>query len=213
MLFYSLYYAKKVNISRTKAVVSILLGSTIVFFLLHGSLFAVRFIAEHQILNIHSVQNSLGRVFVLVPIVSFLLSKILKIPPNKLNDLFAFSQPLIWGTTSIGCLFAGCCNGYSCEWGIYNARLDSFVFPTQFFNALILIGIFLVLIKIFQKNHYNTKGILYPLMLIMVGLTRFFTEFLMDSEKILFGVSAVGVHCLVMLLVGFVWIQKCRLKN
>lgn len=52
-----------------------------------------------------------------------------------------------------------------------------------------------------------------PLMLIMYGTVRFFTEFLHDNEKLFIGISYVAYNCLFMILVGIILFLILKRRN
>lgn len=148
--------------------------------------------------------TSIIRTLLLIPMVGFWLSKILKIEWAKICDMLACVPMLIGSIGCFGCVFAGCCRGYPFEWGIYNARIHEKVFPVQLLNALIMLAIAGFLIYRAKRNNYISDGLSYPIMLILFGSTRFLTEFLSDNSKMYIGLSALAIHSILDLLIGSV---------
>lgn len=206
IMIYSLWYGPKLGIKRYKAVAAILIGSIVALEMMYFLADVVGYLAGKNFLGMSSAMISMSRVFIYIPGLAWIIGKILKVEWGKLCNLFSFSQPFIWGTTSIGCLFTGCCRGYPCEWGLYNTRTCENVFPIQVVNAAILISITLFLFIKSKKRNYTVDPDLYPVMLVLVGSTRFLTEFFMDNEKIILACSEISFECLLMCIVGMVWI-------
>jgi hypothetical protein len=213
IMLYSLWYGPKLGIRRYKAVAEILIGSAVALELMYFLGDIVGYLAGRHFLGMNSAMISLSRVYIFVPILAWFIGKILREEWGKLCNLFSFSQPFIWGTTSIGCLFTGCCRGYPCEWGLYNTRTCENVFPIQMINAVILILITLFLFFKSKKRNYTVDPELYPTMLVLVGATRFITEFFMDNEKIFLGCSGISFQCLLMWIVGASAIAAIRRRN
>lgn len=213
IMIYSLWYGPKLGIKRYKAVAAILIGSIVALEMMYFFADIVRYLSERNFLGMNTAMISMSRVFIFVPGLAWIIGKLLKVEWGKLCNLFSFSQPFIWGTTSIGCLFTGCCRGYPCEWGLYNTRTCENVFPIQVVNAAILILITLFLFFRSKNRHYTVDPTLYPIMLVLVGSTRFITEFFMDNEKIFLWCSGISFQCLLMCVVGIVWIVTVKRKE
>ncbi len=159
--------------------------------------------------------TSIVRTLLLIPAVGLLMSKILKIKWTTICDFLIVIPLMIGGVGSMGCVFAGCCKGYPCEWGIYNPRTQINVFPVQIVNAVIMLLILIYLFIRTKRNHYVSDGLSYPVMLILFGATRLITEFFCDNEKIFFGLSVLAIHCIKDLIVGIVvyLVMKRRRKK
>ena len=81
----------------------------------------------------------------------------------------------------IGCLMAGCCYGSRTEsWcGITMKSLGYKVIPTQLFEALFLLLLFLVIAyRIYGKKNFNM-----PIYMVGYGFWRFFVEFLRADDR------------------------------
>ena len=145
--------------------------------------------------------NNIVRTFVWVPVAAIPVSKLLKIDWKCSCDFLAPCVPMIQ-VNHWGCIFAGCCHGYPCSWGVYNPMLDKNTFPTQFLEAFAALIVVLIVIRYEKKKNYVSDGLAYPLMLMLFGYSRFLLEFLRDNEKIIFGVSTLALHALFMALIG-----------
>lgn len=99
---------------------------------------------------------------------------------NQMFDLVAPAFPLFhfWGR--IGCFFAGCCYGKVADWGIALKREPGILrLPVQLFEAVFLLLIVIVLLRIEKKN-YNTN--LMKAYLCLYALGRFILEFFRGDE-------------------------------
>ena len=144
------------------------------------------------------------RIFIWVPVVAFLVAKIIKLDYKKMCQLLAPCVVLTQGVGHFGCIFPGCCHGYPASWGLYNLVTLQYHFPVQIFEALTAIGISVyMLIRSKRKNHV-ADGKEYPIMLILFGFTRFIWEFFRQNEKLVLGISNLAFHALFAGIVGVV---------
>lgn len=150
--------------------------------------------------------NNIVRVYVYVPLICMAISRILKEPGMKLSDYVAPSMALQQVIGHSVCPFVGCCHGYECTWGVWNPTKDAIVFPVQWLECLVALAIVLWLLRQAKKENYSGGGKIYAMLLVIFGYTRFFLEFLRDSEKLVLGISSLAFHALFMGIVGTVWI-------
>lgn len=148
--------------------------------------------------------NNIVRTFVWVPAAVWLVGRFMKIDWLRGCDFVAPCVPLVQAVAHWGCIFAGCCHGYPCSWGIYNPVLDENVFPCPPLEALTALAVVLIVCRYEKKHNYEPNGLAYPLMLMLFGYSRFFLEFLRDNQKVFFGMSTLALHALFMALVGTV---------
>lgn len=200
------WYGKKIDIEWWKSVVTVLT----VYPIIYGWMY-VMFWIESGFTNWGG--NNIVRVFVYVPLAGLPVAKLLKIEWKKMFSLLAFAPLIVHGVSHFGCIFAGCCNGYQTETGIYNPIFRYNCFPNQPIEALGAVLIVVYLIFRAKKRNYVPDGIEFPIMLSLFGLSRFLFEFLRDNEKIFFGCSAFSFHSLFMLAVGIIWIAIAVKKS
>lgn len=150
--------------------------------------------------------NNIVRIFVYVPLVGLPVAKLLKLDVKKMLSLLSFGPLLVHGISHFGCVFAGCCQGYPCSFGIYNPVFHDIRFPNQPLEALTAVAIVVFLIWRAEKKNYEPDGFEYPLMLVLFGSTRFGFEFLRDNPKMFWGISNLAIHALFMFVVGVIWI-------
>jgi len=146
--------------------------------------------------------NNIVRGFIYIPLIAYPVAKLLKISWTKMCDFIAPCVCLSHGISHIGCIFAGCCEGYPCSWGIYNYSYGGTAFPSQLFESATALVIFALLVYLNKKSNYKTDGKSFPLMLILFGSTRFLWEFARNNEKLWLGCSSLAFHALFMALVG-----------
>ena len=209
VLLYALFHCKKYEIPRGKALLYILLVYSISVLWMF-----VQCWVENGFKGWGG--NNIVRTFVWVPAAAWVAGKLLKIEWFRGCDFVAPCVPLVQAVAHWGCIFAGCCHGYPCSWGIYNPVLDENVFPCPPLEALTALAVVLIVCRYEKKQNYNPNGLAYPLMLILFGYSRFLLEFLRDNPKPIFGVSTLAIHSLFMALAGtaaFFTIQERLKKN
>lgn len=143
------------------------------------------------------------RIVTFLPIPILLLSRVFK---DSFENVVDFVSPLLavfHGVTHLGCIFEGCCHGFSSTWGLYSNNARTVCFPIQPIEAISSILIGILLLTMIRRG--KEKGKLYPWYLILFGSTRFIWEFFRDNEKIWHGISELAFHALGALFVGLIW--------
>lgn len=146
------------------------------------------------------------KAFIFLPFVIWPVAKLLGVKQCKINQLFAVIPCIGQGISHIGCIFPGCCEGYAASWGIYNYGLNCLCIPVQLFEAAtaLLIGLYLELR--FRKNNWHDDKKALPIMFVLFGASRFLLEFCRNNDKIFLHISNPALHCLLMAIVGIVWL-------
>ena len=196
------WYGHKMGLSIRKIIAVLIIAYPCLLGLMEMTHIIAKYCAENHFLGIDTAWQSGVKMYVFLPLMSWVISKVLKIQRELISDLLAVIRLIEYPLSSLGCVFTGCCTGYECEWGLYNPYTNTYDFPTQPLNAVIMIMIVIWLIKRAKKNHYIPDGKQMPLMLIAMGSTRFLTEFLMDNEKLIFETSIVGLYGVAMCIMG-----------
>ncbi len=142
--------------------------------------------------------------FPFIPVVGFIMAKILKAPYQKIWDVVMVSPIVMLAGARIACTVAGCCHGYPCSWGVYNGITDEILFPIQLLEFFVSVFILTYVFYREKKNNFVPDGMNVPIILISYGVLRFFLEFLHDNEKIVFGIASTQFHCLIMIVVGMI---------
>ena len=202
----SVILGRRLKVKAYKTIIAVVLDIGAVYLEMAILQTLVRRIVPETIPVMNTYMNNVGRTFVLVPITALIVSMLLNVEFNKICCFYTISQTIIWGIASTACIFTGCCSGYACEWGIYNAYRQEYVFPTQLINATLLLLIAVFSYWRIKKNQYQPDGKEYPIALCLIGLTRFSTEFLMENDKIVWGLSSLSFDAMGMCLVGIIWL-------
>lgn len=200
------WFARKLEIEAWKAVLTVL----IVYPIIYGWMY-VLFWIESGFRSFGG--NNIVRVFIYVPLVGYPVAKIFRVEWKKICSLLSLAPTVVHAVSHLGCIFAGCCNGYPSSWGLYNVTTGDIRFPTQPIEAAIAWLIIAYLLFRAVKRNYIPDGKEYPIMLTLFGSTRFLCEFLRDNEKIFMGCSNLSFHALLMALVGIIWIAVDNHKN
>ena len=91
-------------------------------------------------------------------------------------DFAALATPLFHSIARIGCLFAGCCYGVECRWGVTNVKTPgSVLFPVQLFESICNLVIFISIIlwqEIRKSDKYSME-----IYLTAYSICRFVLEF------------------------------------
>lgn len=168
------------------SVLSAFIGSRAFFVLLNLELF------KKNPLDIFKIWKG-GLVFygglIIGALVSILYMKLHRMPVWKLADITSPSISLGLFFGRLGCFSAGCCYGRetSLPWGVVFkdqrslAKLNIPLHPTQLYEALIGLGIFIFLIRWERKKSFD--GELFFLFLLFYSIARFFIELLRGDPR------------------------------
>ena len=157
--------------------------------------------------------NNIVRIFVYVPLAGIPVARLLKIERRTMLSLLSFGPLLVHGISHFGCIFAGCCAGYPCSWGVYNPFYEDIRFPIQPIEAIGAIAIVVYLIWRAKKRGYVPDGYEYPTMLVLYGSSRFIFEFFRFGGKLFWNISNLAIHALFMFVVGVIWIAVLKKKT
>ena len=152
------------------------------------------------------------RLFLVVYLLVFPVSKLFDINAMVLSDLYSPCLCLLIGVSHFGCMFTGCCRGYRWEYGIWNRKIGCNVFPIQIIEAFVALSIVVILIIVKDKKILR-KGYLYPLMMIIYGLTRFCIEFAKDNQKVVLKISGLAIHAFFIFIFGLAVFLSLKSQN
>ena len=101
-----------------------------------------------------------------------LFARIKKLPLWKLADILAPSIALGSVFGRIGCLLNGCCYGRTCElpWAIPHPANQSPIHPTQIYDALLNLSLYLGLAWFFRRRKFD--GQVFAVFLVCYAITR-----------------------------------------
>jgi prolipoprotein diacylglyceryltransferase len=120
------------------------------------------------------------------------------IPPN---DRFSVALPFSIALGRVGCLVAGCCRGAPHDGPLAIAYDDGILrHPAQLYEALFQLAAGYALLVLWRRK--ILFGRLFALYLAAYGVFRFATEFIRDTAKPFFGLSAYQWMSIAMIVAG-----------
>lgn len=172
-----------------------------------------------------------GSTIALVPFGLFYTRRYFRGSEWKLFDITVIGGALGHMFGRIGCFSAGCCYGVPTElpWGVKfpfhggkpHPFSDTFVHPTQLYEAILNLANFLILLLIWRKKKFN--GQIFSLYLINYGIIRFIVEFfrndggrgyLIESSSKFLSFSIPQLISIILIITGFVLLKKLNtMKN
>ncbi len=210
---YSLWHGKKLGVPLWKMVI-ILVGVHFgVGYIGNGVWSLVQHIRDIHFLGIETATNSIVRLFIFYPLIALSVALMLRLKCSLACDAIVMFPLLRSCIGQLACLFPGCCRGLQWQGGIYNVQTGMHHFPTPIFETVLTAIIFAYLVYRTRRNLYVSDGTLYPLMMVLYGVMRFYCELLRENEKIFFGCSALGLHALIVCVIGAVWLFICYRKK
>ncbi len=163
-----------------------------------------------------------GLILAVAGAVVFLRKK--KIPFFRVADITAPSIAAGVFITRMGCFLSGCCfgNPTSCPTGVvfpaaspaghYHAGVA--IHPTQIYSSLYGLGIFLILILLDRKKHFD--GFLFSWLCILYGIARFIVDFFRyyeTSARVAGNFTDNQLISIALILFGAVYLIACRAKE
>ncbi len=149
--------------------------------------------------------NFFGPVF-FSPIILTVIFIILWADPLKQMDFFAMAVPVVLTFNKIGCFCAGCCNGIWWPGGLYNYKTEREEIPVQLIEAGCALLIFVVLVIYKNKAKKRKHGTIYPLFMILLGATRFVSEFCRGQKMVWGPLRVYHILCLISVVLGFIYL-------
>lgn len=146
------------------------------------------------------------RAVVFIPVVIYLLCLSIDLPFTKTLDFLAPCAALHHGIAHIFCIFAGCCYGYPCSFGIWNEEQQNYLFPVQLFESATSLLVFWYMIRYAKKKNYKLHGISYAQYLFLFGLTRTFWEFFRDNTEVRWQISIFQYYSFAAFVLGLIWL-------
>ena len=117
------------------------------------------------------------RSFLFIPLFSFMLSKIWKIPTLQGMD---FVTPIMFVERTVvlvGCTLLGCGLAVECDWGTYNHALGCRVFPMDLIDLIANFFVSLISLIYAKKLQYKGNGRIFALSMYLQGTVRLFIQF------------------------------------
>ena len=192
----SIWYRKKYNVSGLQVFFMTVILVPLIFFAIKIS----------KVIDGYGGFNWV-RMVTFLPLLVYLASIAINMPFVKTSDFFAPHVGLYNAVAHSFCIFAGCCYGYPCSFGVWNEIQHDYLFPVQLCESTTSFLIFLYMIWYAKKKNYKTHGISYAQFLFLFGLTRTFWEFFRDNTKVLFGkISVFQFYSFAAFVLGIIWI-------
>ena len=151
-----------------------------------------------------------------VPIVYFVLAKIIREPYEVLMDFAGPLCALLFVIMKLNCMHAGCCSGI-CMFITKTGK--EILFPSQLMEA-IASGIILVVLLCLQKKEIN-RGKLAPVFLVLYGCMRFVFSFFRGNPRHFFwlektihlSVPTGQVWSVICIVWGLIWLWRIVTKK
>ena len=143
--------------------------------------------------------------FTALPLVAWLCAKTFNATVGFAGDVTALTLLGFHTFGRSGCMFAGCCYGFPCDWGVYSRHTDANQFPVWWVESLFTLAILAFLLVRICRNDYTPDGKNLPYFLLLYGVCRFFSEMTRESTRdwwLFWRISDVHFHMLVMAAVG-----------
>ena len=158
--------------------------------------------------------NNIVRVFWWLGVFVFPVTKLLKLDYWRSLDYVSPCLCINHGIAHFGCIFAGCCHGYACSWGLFSNDVGYRCFPTQSIEALIALIAAYIWYREKKKGYgKGVDGLSFPIMLMLFGYSRFFLEFLRDNDKLFWGISGLALRTMLNGVVGTIAYFLIKRKN
>lgn len=210
---YGLWLGRRLGIPLWKTLIVLVAVHFSLGFVVSNIWKILEYIRDNQLFGIKRPVNSIVRGFLIVPLIAFLVAKLLRLKARTVWDTVAMYLVLRSGLCQLPCLFTGCCTGYPWRWGVYNCRTEDLHFPVPILETLLSLAIFFWLLYRLKKNDFRSDGTYFPIMLVLYGIMRFICECLRDNEKLFWACSAVAIHAIILSLVGVIWLSVAYKRN
>ncbi len=171
-----------------------------------------------------------GGIFAMVIFAFFYTRKFFRGSEWRIFDVTVVGGTLGHVFGRMGCFSAGCCYGLPTDlpWGIkflfqgkdIHPFHDTFVHPTQLYEAVLNLINFIVLLLVWRKRKF--EGQIFSIYLINYGFIRFFVEFFRNdggrgyifrSESTLLSLSIPQFISIIFIVAGFILYKKLKLRG
>lgn len=142
-----------------------------------------------------------GAIFI-VPLIFWVVAKVLGINYGKLIDLCAPAECIMLAIMKYACLTEDCCGGrVLCT----TAEGLEVIFPSQIAETVAALMIAVILI-VMARNPKN-RGTLFPWYMVIYGASRFVLNlFRAENAVFLLGMTAGNVWSVLSVILGFAWL-------
>ena len=142
-----------------------------------------------------------GAVF-FPPMIMVLLALLLRVPPLALLDLCAPAECVMLAILKMQCAVNGCCVGILLT---ITADGTYIRFPSQIIELLNALVLMVMLLRLIRKGTW--QGRIYPIYMLLYGITRFILNLLRDTKPFLLGLPAGNFWSLVAIVIALIWLR------
>lgn len=145
-----------------------------------------------------------ARVFLFVPLFTFVFGRIWKIGTLQGAD---FITPMYFAMRAVfllGCVFWGCGDAIPVEWGIYSPAQECNVFPMTFLDCVLSVVIAIYSGFYARKLKYQGQGRVFGRAMIIMGIVRFHLQFGSLDYWGVRGFNEDTVYSLLAVLIGVI---------
>lgn len=136
------------------------------------------------------------------PLIMVLLALLLRVPPLALLDLCAPAECVMLALLKVLCLKNGCCGGRLL---FTTASGGEIYFPSQIIELLNALVLMVMLLWLIRKGTW--QGRIYPIYMLLYGITRFILNLLRDTKPFLLGLPAGNFWSLVAIVIALIWLR------
>lgn len=132
-----------------------------------------------------------------VPVFMYPLAKILKIRYGYIMDICAPAGCIMLFILKFKCYLDGCCEGK-----LIILKTTAFRFPSQIVESVLALVLAAVIMLIIIKGRHKTM--VYPILLVIYGIMRFFLNLLREVDPWLGPLPAGNVWSLLAIIIGII---------
>ncbi len=136
------------------------------------------------------------------PLFMVLLALLLRVPPLTLLDLCAPAECVMLAILKMQCAVNGCCVGILLT---ITADGTYIRFPSQIIELLNALVLMVMLLWLIRKGTW--QGRIYPIYMLLYGITRFILNLLRDTKPFLLGLPAGNFWSLVAIVIALIWLR------
>lgn len=136
------------------------------------------------------------------PLFMVLLALLLRVPPLALLDLCAPAECVMLAILKMQCAVNGCCVGILLT---ITADGTYIRFPSQIIELLNALVLMVILLRLIRKGTW--QGRIYPIYMLLYGITRFILNLLRDTKPFLLGLPAGNFWSLVAIVIALIWLR------
>ncbi len=146
-----------------------------------------------------------GAVFI-VPLCMYPLAKVLKVEYGDIMDMCAPTGCVVLSILKFKCHLEGCCYGR-----LFMTNSYAYRFPSQIVECAVALVLAAVMLLIMVKGNHRTM--VYPILLVSYGITRFILNLLRQTHGWLGPLPAGNVWSLLAIIIGCIVLVRNKRKQ